>query len=346
MKFATFTHLPWPEENRPGDVYESHTQQVILAEELGFHSAWIAEHHFTRYGLGSAPLVIAANIMARTSKIRIGTAVLVPPLHHPVRLAEEISVLDVLSGGRVDVGFGRGGPGYEFRGYNVDHGESQERFREGISVCQGLWTTPGFSYEGKYIQLDQANLVPPPIQQPHPPIYIAATRTQETLEFAVSTGHPTIVGNVQDTDDALDLCRRFTEMSKQSGHNVPMASIPFFRYLHVAETEEQARENTQGPLNWVLDILQWRRTFQQGSEVYEHLEDWRRDRTDLPVSYDHLYDKRAVIGTPEQCLAKILELKNAGIEIFGGNFAFGGMEDRKVRQSMELFAKKVMPHLG
>ena len=108
MKFATFTHLPWPEENRPGEVYESHTQQVILAEELGFHSAWIAEHHFTRYGLGSAPLVIAANIRARTSKIRIGTAVLELPLHHLVRLAEEVSVLDVLSDGRVDVGFGRG----------------------------------------------------------------------------------------------------------------------------------------------------------------------------------------------------------------------------------------------
>lgn len=114
----------------------------------------------------------------------------------------------------------------------------------------------------------------------------------------------------------------------------------------MAETEEQARENTQGPLNWVLDILQWRRTFDRGSEVHEHLEDWRRDRTDLPMSYDYLYDKRAIIGTPEQCLAKILELKNAGIEFFGGNFAFGGMDDRKVRQFMELFAKKVMPHLG
>ena len=118
-------------------------------------------------------------------------------------------------------------------------------------------------------------------------------------------------------------------MSKQSGHNVPMSSIPFFRYLHVAETEEQARENTNGPLNWVLDILQWRRTFNQGSEVY-----------------DYLFDKRAVIGPPEQCLAKILALKDAGIEFFGGNFAFGGMENRKVRRSMELFAEKVMRHLG
>ena len=86
--------------------------------------------------------------------------------------------------------------------------------------------------------------------------------------------------------------------------------------------------------------------YHQGSEVYEHLEDWRRDRTDLPVSYDHLFENRAVIGTPEQCFAQILEIKDAGIEFFGGNFAFGGMENRKVRRSMELFAEKVMPHLG
>jgi len=85
----------------------------------------------------------------------------------------------------------------------------------------------------------------------------------------------------------------------------------------VAETEEQARENTQCPLNWVLDILQCRRTFDRGSEVHEHLEDWWRDRTDLPMSDDYLYDKRAIIGTAEQCLAKILELKNAGIEFLG-----------------------------
>ena len=91
--------------------------------------------------------------MARTSKLRIETAVIVLPLHHLVRLAWEISVLDVFSGGRVDVGFIRGGLGCEVRGYNVDHSESQERFREGIRVCQGLWTTPGFSYEGQYIQL-------------------------------------------------------------------------------------------------------------------------------------------------------------------------------------------------
>ena len=220
------------------------------------------------------------------------------------------------------------------------------RFQEGISICQGLWSTPGFSYAGQYNQLDQANLVPPPTQKPHPPIYIAATRTQETLEYAVSTGHPTIVGNVQDTDDALDLCHRFTEMSREAGHNVPMSAIPFFRYVHVARTEEEARRNTQGPLNWVLDVLQWRRTFQHGSEVYEHLDDWRRDRTELPLSYEHLYEKRAVIGTPEQCVAKILRLKEAGIEFFGGNFAFGSMENKTVRHSMELFAEEVMPHLA
>jgi len=135
-----------------------------------------------------------------------------------------------------------------------------------------------------------------------------------------------LIRNVQDTGDASDLCHRFTQMSKQSGHNVPMSSIPFSRYLHVSETEELARENTQSPLNRMLDVPQWRRTFQQGSEVYEHLEDWWRDRSELPVGYDHLYEKRALIGTPNQCMVKILKLQDAGIEFFEGNFAFGGME--------------------
>ena len=344
MKFSLFTHLPWPADNSHGNLYEETAQEIIRGEELGFYSAWLAEHHFTRYGLGSAPLVIASNILARTKKIRLGTAVLVPPLHHPVRLAEETAALDVLSNGRLDVGFGRGTAGAEFRGYNIDHEESQERFQEGIRIVQGLWTTPEFSYQGKYFQMDQANLVPPPVQKPHPPVYIAASRTPMTLQFAVSTGHPIIVGNVQDTVEALDLCHRFAEMSKASGHNVPISDIPFFRYLHVAETEFQARKNAEAHLNWVQDILQWRRTFTQGTEVYKHLEDWRRTRTELPPTYDYLVANRAIVGSPEQCVAKIREIQASGIEYFGCNFSFGGMKHSTVLRSMELFAQEVMPH--
>ena len=344
MKFALFTHLPWPEGTDPRRIFEQATEEVQYGEELGFHSAWLAEHHFSRYGLGSSSLVLAASMAAHTKTIRLGTAVLVPPLHHPVRLAEDTATVDSISGGRLDVGFGRGTAGYEYSGLNMDPEESQERFQESIGVIQGLWTTPDYSHHGRYYQVNQTTLVPPPVQKPHPPIYLAATRTEATLEYVASTGHALMVGVVQDTPDALDLCRRFVELSRKAGHNVPMSQIPFFRYFYVAETEAQARKDSQDALNWTLDMTQWRRTFTVGSEVNLRLQDWRDTRSELPPSYDYLCEHRAIIGTPEQCVAKIKELQQQGIEYFGCNFSFGGLEHEKLLRSMELFSREVMPH--
>ena len=260
MQFGLFSHIPWPEGTDPGQILASTTEQVQYGEQLGFQSAWFAEHHFSRYGLGSASLLILGHIAARTETIRLGTAILVPPLHHPIRLAEETATLDLLSGGRLDVGFGRGSAGYEYNGYTVDQTESQERFRETIRIVEQLWSTPNVSFDGKYYQLNQITLVPGPAQQP-PPMHIAATLTQATLEFVVSTGHPLIIGVVLDTPDAVKLCRRFADMSAAAGFHVPMSRIPFSRYFYVAETEEEAINDTREALDWVLDMIQWRRTF-------------------------------------------------------------------------------------
>ena len=344
MQFALFSHIPWPEGTDPHRVVTETTEQVQYGEELGFHGAWFAEHHFSRYGLGSSSLVLASHIAARTSTIRLGTAVLVPPLHHPIRLAEDIAMLDLTSGGRLDIGFGRGSAGYEYHGYNLDRNESQERFQEAIRIAQGLWTNPEYSYAGKYCTVDRVTLVPPPIQKPHPPVYIAATRTPTTLEFVVSTGHPLIIGVVLDTPDALDLCQRFVSLSAAAGHHVPMSRIPFFRYFYVAETAAQAQADARKALEWTMDMIQWRATFSVGSEVHHRLDDWRQRRTQLPISYEHLAEHRAIFGTPETCVAKMKELQEQGIAYFGCNFAFGGMEHHKVLRSMELCAKEVMPH--
>ena len=106
--------------------------------------------------------------------------------------------------------------------------------------------------------------MPPVTQKPHPPMYIAASSSLETLELAVSTGHKLALAVVQDTEQSLDLCKRFVKMSAQAGHDVPMSEIPFFRYLYVAETEEQARKDTESHINWILDIMQWRRILDKG----------------------------------------------------------------------------------
>lgn len=343
MKFALFTHVPWPEGSDPTQIFRETSEQVAYGEALGFYSAWIAEHHFSRYSMGSSSLVLASYIAARTETIRLGTAVLLPTLHHPVRLAEDTATMDAVSGGRLDVGFGRGADSYEYGGFNVDHAESQVRFQESIRIIQGLWTTPEFSFDGQYVQCNKLNLVPPPVQRPHPPIYLAASNTLETLKFVVSTGHTLCIAVVQDTAQSLDLCRRFVAMSKEAGFNVPMSAIPFFRYFYVAETEEQARKDTEAHINWILDIMQWRRFFKEGSEVPYRMADWRRTRTEGTVGADYIYHHRSFIGTPDQCATSIQALRDQGIEYFGCNFAMGGIPQDKVLRSMELFAKEVMP---
>jgi alkanesulfonate monooxygenase SsuD/methylene tetrahydromethanopterin reductase-like flavin-dependent oxidoreductase (luciferase family) len=138
MQFGLFTHLPWPENTVPRRLIAEITEQVQYGEALGFQGAWLAEHHFSRYGLGSSSLVLLGALAAQTRTIRLGTAVLVPTLHHPIRLAEDIAMVDVVSNGRIDVGFGRGSAGYEYHGYGLDRNESQQRFQESILCSQNI----------------------------------------------------------------------------------------------------------------------------------------------------------------------------------------------------------------
>lgn len=346
MKFGLFSHVPWPEDTDPGQVIDNITEEFCVGEQLGFDSGWVAEHHFTRYGIGSASLMLLANIAARTTTLRLGTAVIIPPLHHPVRLAEDTATLDLLSGGRLDAGFGRGQGGYEYTGYNVKHDESQARFQESIRIIEGLWTTRNFTYEGEYLQVEETNLVPTPVQKPHPPMYIAATRSRETQDFAAASGHSGIMGVVLDTTDGLDLCNQLVTDSRKAGKEMDMGGIPFFRYFYVAETEEQARRDSEAALNWTMDVNQWRRTYQRGSEVYDSLDTFRQSRTEYPPSFEYLFKHRAFIGNPDQIIAKISALQDAGIGYFGCNFSFGGMPQDKVLKSMELFAEKVMPEFA
>ena len=344
MKFALISHLPWPEDTDARSIVEQTTDDIVLGEELGFHSAWLAEHHFTRYGIGSSALVFASAIAARTSEIRLGTAVLVPPLHNPIRLAEDTATLDLISNGRFDAGFGRGASRSEFTPYGVDHSDTQASFQESVNMIRGMWTTPEYTHKGNHYSVHQANLVPPPVQQPHPPIYIAATRTPETLEFAVSNGFPTMIGLTVDTAPALELCHRYEAMSAEAGHNVTVGDIPFFRYCYLAETEEQARQDAYKSLNWVIDLLQWRGTLNGASEASNSIDEWRRTRGNPSLTFDHVAEHRSIIGTPEQCVEKIMALQAQGVEYFGCNFAFGGMPRDKVKSAMRLFGEQVMPH--
>jgi alkanesulfonate monooxygenase SsuD/methylene tetrahydromethanopterin reductase-like flavin-dependent oxidoreductase (luciferase family) len=160
--------------------YAEILEQVELAETLGYHSAWFGEHHYSGYSFGSPP-VIAMAAAARTKRIKLGTGVSVIPLNHPIRLAEEYAMLDVLSGGRLEYGIGRGFLNYSYTVFGVNPDESHGRYREGTELILKAWTADGpFSFEGNYWQLSGYTFFPKPLQKPHPPVFASGAITPES----------------------------------------------------------------------------------------------------------------------------------------------------------------------
>lgn len=156
------------------DVYADELRLIRHAEELGFDTIWLTEHHFADDGYSPSVVTIAAAIAAVTERVRIGFNLLLLPFHNAIRVAEDIATVDVLSNGRVDPGFGQGYARHEFAGYGLDRSERLSRFTEGIQVLQGLWSQDTFSHEGRHYQIDGARLVPKPVQSPMP-LWLGAT---------------------------------------------------------------------------------------------------------------------------------------------------------------------------
>jgi alkanesulfonate monooxygenase SsuD/methylene tetrahydromethanopterin reductase-like flavin-dependent oxidoreductase (luciferase family) len=156
-------------------VYRDELDLITAAEAMGFDTIWLTEHHFADDGYSPSIIPLAAAIAARTERVRIGFNLLLLPLHNAIRVAEDIATLDVLSGGRIDVGLGQGYARHEFDGYGVDRSERLRRFVEGLDVLHGLWTEDTFSYRGEHYVIDGARLQPKPVQRPTPPLWIGAT---------------------------------------------------------------------------------------------------------------------------------------------------------------------------
>ena len=168
MKFGIFILPSWPEAetSHQGRIYQEAVEQIQYAEELGFDAVWLAEHHFTRFGIISSAIPFATYVAAHTKTIRIGTGVSVLTFHNPIFMAEETAMLDVLSNGRLDFGVGRGQVVYEYNNFKVEYDSRTQRFQEIVDIILGLWSTPGFTYHGQYYSVDDMTIAPVPVQQP------------------------------------------------------------------------------------------------------------------------------------------------------------------------------------
>src|SRR5919109_13210 len=238
------------------EAFEEAFQMADAAEELGLDGIWLAERHFAArggpldtYGTGipsivSAPLIIATAIAARTQRLRVGIAVNVLPLCHPIRIAEEAATVDQISKGRLDFGVGRSGFPRAYEGYGIPYGESRERFQECLDIILKAWTEEPFSHTGKYYSFNNLSVLPKPYQKPHPPVRVAAT-TKETFPQVGHLGYPIFIGlrgfDVFEGGQHLHAYRQAWRGAGHPGDGDVFLRIP----IYVAETAERARSEPE-----------------------------------------------------------------------------------------------------
>jgi alkanesulfonate monooxygenase SsuD/methylene tetrahydromethanopterin reductase-like flavin-dependent oxidoreductase (luciferase family) len=342
MRYALFNHVPWPEGSTDAQVFADLLEQVQLAEELGFYSAWTTEHHFSRYGLAGASLLVMTHLAAQTSRIRLGTAIVIGPIRHPLHVAEESATFDVLSNGRLDLGIGTGSP-IEVEAFGVAREESRARLREMCEMVRGLWTEPVYTHKGEFFEADAISLSPRPLQRPHPPVFVAGV-SPETIGWTVDHDLGFMTGVIPDTQNALDLRRCYFDLAAAAGKSPDPADVPFFRYVYVGESEEAVRRDTEEAITWVWRCLDWIGARSQGDA--RSLDEWLSDGPVPAMSYEQFYEQRGFFGTPDRVRRQLGELRDShGVSYFGANFAFGGLSQKLVLQSMRLFADEVAAKL-
>ncbi|HAA95955.1 MAG: LLM class flavin-dependent oxidoreductase [SAR202 cluster bacterium] len=346
MKFALFILASWAEQDasHQSRIYGEAVEQIQYAEELGFDSVWIAEHHSSRYGIFPTLMPILTYIAGQTKTIRLGAGVSVLPFYNPIFLAEEAAMLDVLSNGRLDFGVGRGSADYEYGNFKIDFESRDTRFREVLDIILGLWTTGDFTYHGEYYQVDGLTIAPKPLQKPHPPVHMAVSRTAASIDVAVERDMPVLTSFFTPQKDTLDLIDLYVERCAATGKQSRLADMPFFRFLHLSDDPKKAVETPRDALTWVRDLSTYRRTLTQGDEINVDLDHWKTIRPEEPPSYEFDLENNVYFCTPEDCVGRIKNLKaNHNIDYFGAAFSFGSLKHADAMASMKLFADQVMP---
>lgn len=334
MEFGLFGGAMRPVRGDSGDsqAYGAYIDYIIEAERLGFNSAFVIEHHFTGFGQVSAVLNLLAYVAGRTSRIRLGTAVVVLPWHNPVLLAEEASTVDLLSGGRLDLGVGRGYRPNEFHGFDIDPDEANERYAECLDILHKSWSaTERFSYDGNYWSYRDIVVEPTPAQQPHPPIWVGAG-SEGSIRQAARTGHRLLVDQFGTIDMTCQRVEWYRDEIERSGRQFDPRHVSAARGLMLVDEED-------------LDTLE--DEFERRLAGITRLREASKipgDDTPLTLEDHAFYDttransEAAVIGgTAEDCIRRLKTLESAGVGQVLLSDAGGGIP------RLNLFAETVMP---
>jgi len=350
------------------DYREGRTQEEAFAEAMaiaeiaetqGLDGVWLAERHFAMHrrptdpmgagipSIASVPLVLAAAIAARTSRIRVGTGVSVLPLCHPIRTAEEAATVDQISRGRLDFGVGRSGFPRAYSGYGVPYDESRERFQESLDVILKAWTVDGFTHAGKYFTCDNLTVVPRPYQKPHPPIWVAAT-THDTFPIVGRLGYSLVTGlRGFDVPEAMGHLAAYRAARREAGHagdgNVYLR-IPVYVAATAARAHAEAEESTMRSYRRLSENMA-ASVGASGTTASEE----RAERAERlsQLTYEDVLRDRVAYGTPDMVVERLRQLREqlglAGV-IMESNVG-GRIPLEQVLESIRLYATEVAPQL-
>ena len=301
--------------------YESFIDYIVEADRLGFRQLFMVEHHFTGHGQVSASMTVLAYLASRTKHIRLGTAVVVLPWHNPVLIAEQAATLDLLSGGRVDFGVGKGYRQAEFDGFCIPIAEATERFDEAMEIIRKAWTTPHdknggrFNHHGKRWHYDNIVVEPEPLQRPHPPLWLAAG-SPDSIKRAAREGYNLLLDQLAQTDQIIRRIKLFREECKSAGRAYDPGMVATARPLQMIHSESERAA-----------------AYETRKRVLATIGDLARDK--LP---DRVEDDTApLLGTPGEVIARLKELEAGGAT----NILL--VDPNASVNNLRAFAREVMP---
>jgi luciferase family oxidoreductase group 1 len=252
VKFSVLQFFSWPERRGPLEqVYARALERIDVMDQSGFDAVWLAEHHFSTYSVCPSVHLMGMHVANRTRNLRIGTAVSLAPFYHPLRLAEEVALLDVLSGGRVNWGAGRGFDEREFRAFGVTREDSYPRFREHVEVVLEAWKQERLTFEGRFCSYRDVEVLPKPLQKPHPPVWLAAS-SPEAIGWAAEHGHSILM---DPHSSHVEIARKrafYREQLEAHGHSIEGREIPIARLLAIADSDAEAREVARQGAAWTV----------------------------------------------------------------------------------------------
>ncbi|MDC0985781.1 LLM class flavin-dependent oxidoreductase [Alphaproteobacteria bacterium] len=303
--------------------YEAYIDSVVEAEELGFYSSFLVEHHFTGMGQVSSSLNLLTYLAAKTSIIRLGTAVVVLPWHNPLLVAEQAATLDLLSKGRFDFGVGKGYRFTEFEGFCIPIEEANERFEEAITVIRKGWTTEGrFSHEGKRWRYKDVMIEPAPTQLPHPPLWMAAGRP-ESLQYAAREGYNLFLDQFQTFDVILERLAIYRDALEASGRTYDPLSVAVARGLFIANDAKEREEAIAARMK-ALEMM----------NAYGSSGD---NKSSMVSDADLMKATKegVLLGDPDEIIGRLKKLEAGGVGYI--------LLSSRTQGALRTFAKEVMP---